>query len=199
MIRPLRIFVEGGTDIKFLKDLILYEFGILLSEQSYVKTAGWTYLFSEKNINQLRRTTDDGGLNLVIIDTDTDFEDRYNWLVRNALTNRVLFSFFLFPTHQLLGDRESLLQSIANPAKYIPFAECFEPYMTCLEAYNSHYIANNNQPLAIPNRKINIYNYLAIHRQVTREHDRNYRDASYWNLAHESLSPLKNFLRPYFT
>lgn len=202
MSQPIcRIFVEGVTDEKFLKDLIRVRFGVKVEDKLFVQTTGYGSLYSEKNLNILQRVQDDGGMNLVIFDADNNFEERNNELKTKAEINKVNIKLFLYPTNNGPGDRESLLQMIASVEKYLPFSKCFDPYMECLKDYKKTYDAGKSREdkLDVPNRKVAIHNYLKIHRKEATERKRDYADVNYWDMNNQQLTPLINFLRLYFS
>jgi hypothetical protein len=195
----IKIFIEGVTDIKLLKDLVFFTFNQSIAEDIFVKTGGYGGLFNEQNLNQLRINTAQDGVNLVIFDADNDFSERKDELLSKAIQYEVEIKLFLFPNNIDSGDREKLLRSIANPDKYTPFDSCFEPYELCLKLYNKQYIQATGYPLNhIPNNKIAIHNYLRLYNQETKEKRRDYMNAEYWDLTHGYLTPLRDFLRPFF-
>lgn len=79
MREDFRIFVEGVADKRFLEQLIGHYFGEV-KDDSIVITGGYTSLLSEKTgnayLNQMKRTSDDGGVNLVVFDADDNCEKR---------------------------------------------------------------------------------------------------------------------------
>lgn len=196
-----RIFVEGVTDVKFLKDLIRVHFGVKVSDELFVQTSGHGSLYNEKNLNLLQRVNDEGGQSLVIFDADNDFDKRSEELMTNAKNNKIDIRLFLYPKNDGPGDRESLLQMIANSETYLPFAKCFDPYMECLKGYKVTYDfgKSKNEKLDVPNRKTAIHNYLKIHRQESTERKRDYTDDTYWNIRSQQLTPLIDFLGLYFS
>ncbi|MBO0930967.1 DUF3226 domain-containing protein [Fibrella aquatilis] len=199
----VRLFVEGVTDVKFLEDYIYYKFNRrIIQENDIIKTGGYGSLYSESSINQLRYTQNQGGINLVIFDADLDFVNRKNELTKKSIDYQIDLELFLYPNNQESGDRESLLQSIANPEKYGSFATCFDPYATCIEAYKAEYDLLNAPkltPFQQNSRKTAIHNYLIMHGQEAREKSRNYADTAYWNLDSDALNPLYSFLAPHFS
>lgn len=195
----IKFFVEGVTDVKFIRDFIFATFNRLIDESFFVTTGGYGSLFNEANVNQLQIINDNGGANLVIFDADSDFTKRRQELISKSEKYSIQINLFLFPNNEESGDRESFLQKNANPEKYSPFATCFDSYMACLMAYNSQLIMAGNTPLNnLPNRKVSIHNYLKIYGQEAIERKRNYTDSNFWDLTHEYSKPLKEFLSPYF-
>ncbi len=210
MKKLLRIFVEGSTDEKFLTDLIRVRFGKIISKSELIITGGWSNLFNEENINVIQLVAAQDGSSLVIFDTDKDsdiveesFVIRQELLINKAKQNKVLINLFLFPSNEEDGDIESLLQTIANPVVYKPFAACFEPYFDCLHAYNRQYQSETGKDLKVwpgkIRRKLALINFLNFHDQESNANKRDYTDTNFWNPNSPALHPLIEFLRPHFS
>lgn len=208
--KKFKIFVEGVTDVKFISDIISHKFNVEPKAEWFVITGGFGKLFSEKSLNQLKRIQDDEGTNLVIFDTDKSFDSieesfeiRHNFLLNKSNESEILIKLFLFPNNQDAGDRELLLQQIANPLVYEPVAICYESYFDCLHTYNEEYQRKKGMSLSIPpqrlKRKLTLSNFLSFHDQRKDEDKRNYADTDFWDLNHPALNPLIDFLRPHFS
>jgi hypothetical protein len=205
----LRIFVEGTTDIKFLKDLVRYEFGQTINDEIIIHIGGWGNLFGETNLNILRLVADQEGASLVIFDADGDedeemtCEQKRQHILEKSNEHSVSFDLFLYPNNIDSGDREALLQKIANPLVFKPFYDCFKAYYECLREYDNQYKVRTGIVLKLlskrPERKVSLFNYLKFHGQESGENKRDYADEAYWNLNSDSLIPLKDFLRPHFS
>ena len=76
MKEVFKIFVEGVADKRFIEQLLLHIWGVTVDENCVISTGGYTNLLGKKTmsayVNQMKMTTDDGGVNLVIFDADED-------------------------------------------------------------------------------------------------------------------------------
>ena len=81
-----KIFVEGDADKRFISQLLEFLFKTSIDQGNIIKTSGWNCLVSPKTeevyVNQMNRTSADGGVNLVIFDADADFEEEINLVER---------------------------------------------------------------------------------------------------------------------
>lgn len=95
-----KIFVEGDADKRFISQLLEFLFKTSIDQGNIIKTSGWNCLVSPKTeevyVNQMNRTSADGGVNLVIFDADADFEDRKKKLScgKNAVMWISSYSYF---------------------------------------------------------------------------------------------------------
>jgi len=76
MSQRVKIFVEGIADKTFLRQYIEHEFNIQFTCDDVITTGGWQDIKTNAIVNQLKKNTADGGVNLVIFDADADFESR---------------------------------------------------------------------------------------------------------------------------
>lgn len=100
---------------------------------------------------------------------------------------------FLFPSNIGNGALENLLCDIAIERKII---DCFENYQECINGYEA------------PVTKSKVYAYLdallpanqkkSDKKDMLKEENRNYRNTHHWNLKHNTLNSLKDFLSPLF-
>lgn len=74
------IFVEGVADKRFIEQLIEHLFGDISECINIINTDGCSNLTSPKKqttyINQMKRTSADNGVNLVIFDADDDYDKK---------------------------------------------------------------------------------------------------------------------------
>ena len=158
------------------------------------KGAGQAY------INQMNINSDNGGINLVIFDADTDTETRRSEILKWKQDNSLDFELFLFPNDKDTGALEDLLEQIINSKNSSIFA-CWNDYEVCLRGSK---IEGRTEPLTTPAKKTKIYGYLEALLGKTRkekdqikEANRNYLNADHWNLSSDALNPLKDFLDKY--
>ena len=203
MKKPVKIFVEGKTDKKFLKDYfqhIFSEFEIF--DENIIDSGGWTNITSQKEQgetirNQMQRNTADDGVNFMIFDADEDFSTRKDDIEQWRAKNNLNFDFFLFPNNTDSGDLEDLLEKIITDQNQ-PIFDCWESYETCLQEHASKIIGKK---MTTPAKKTKIYGYLEAllgesnkEKEKLKEKNRDYRNIAHWNLDTDYLKPLKEFL-----
>ncbi|MFA7381694.1 MAG: DUF3226 domain-containing protein [Bacteroidia bacterium] len=186
-----KFFVEGTADKKFLSDYIQFVFQKDISEQ-IVFVNGKDSLHLVKNqfeINSIK-----GGINLVIFDADSNYEQSLK-TIREKVSelNIELQDIFLFPNNSSKGSLEDLLLKI-TPSEHNDFFDCFNNYENCLKGHKKFYN---------PALKTKVYAYvdtLNLARKpddLAKENKRNYADPYYWDLNSEYLNSLKVFLAKY--
>lgn len=202
MKNPLTIFVEGDADKQFILQF-LESISLPVKESCIVKTLGWNNLISPKieeaYLNQMRRTSADGGINLVIFDADDNFEGRKNELFGWKERQNVNFELFLFPNNRVVGELEDLLEQIINPENQ-PVMDCWADYETALKKVSLPW--RGGTPLTIPAKKTKIYAYLEVllgisksEKNKIKEPNRDYKNEKHWNLKAHALNELGDFLR----
>ena len=77
----IKFYVEGIADIKFLSDYIRFQYNVSLGNDDIIETGGWTKILSdgeggEMITNKMMQNSDNDGLNLLIFDADSDFNQR---------------------------------------------------------------------------------------------------------------------------
>ena len=199
MKRPVKIIVEGVADVRFVQDYISFLFGEDLKEKTDILSAGgWTKLDSDSAfVQQLNQNRDNGGVNLIIFDADTDCQSRRKEILDWKESNNLDFELFLFPNDTDPGALEALLERIINP-KNAPIFECWEKYEMCL---GSKHIEGRSEPLTRPANKTKIYGYLEAllgesksQKEQIKERERNYKNTDHWDLNAEAIAPLREFL-----
>lgn len=83
-------------------------------------------------INQMKRTSADNGVNLVIFDADDDFSKKKDELVKWKEQNNVDFQLFLFPDNSSSDELEDLLELVINPENQ-PVMDCWKTYEDSLK------------------------------------------------------------------
>lgn len=203
MKQIFKIFVEGDADKRFILQLLRFVFDISIDEGHVVISTGCDTLISPKKeevyLNLMRRTSADGGVNLVIFDADDDFEKRKNELLSWKERHNVDFDLFLFPNNNSLGELEDLLEWIINPENQ-PVMDCWGDYETALKEIRLPW--KQGESLTIPAKKTKIYAYLEVllgasksQKLKIKEPNRDYTDKRHWNLESEALKELIGFLK----
>ena len=191
-----RIFSESKADIKFLKDYIEEILHVQLSDNDFDPLGSWSDYKAGGSLKASIKQNhyDDQKTTILILDADNDFEARREEILEDFGEFEVPVSLFLFPNNNSAGNIESLLATIGVDQKLMT---CFLEYETCVRGYNK------------PLNHSRIYAYLDLlldpnhldenNKDLRREEYRNYRNAAHWNLNHAYLTPLREFLQPFFT
>lgn len=198
MRNDLNIFVEGIADARFLKQYIKHVFGEDIADNRIVVLNGWDNLKTEASVSRMRSMSDNGGVNLVIVDADKDFQMRKNEIAVWKQENNVEFELFLLPNNKDTGALEDLLENIINPNNK-PIFECWEEYEK--ELVKLDIPGRTPPPLTTPAKKTKIYGYLEAllgttkeEKEMIKERSRKYGNTMHWNLDAEYLEPLREFL-----
>lgn len=204
-MRRFLMIVEGDADKKFFKDYYHHLFqekapenSIIYPKDSDHDTGGKDKLKSEETLQALRQNTNQGGVNLVVFDADSDCEARRKELLAIKQVFGVEFELFLLPNDRDAGALEDLLEQIINPDNQ-PVMDCWQTYEGELEKVR---IPTKTPPtLTIPAKKTKIYAYLETllgktrsQKKLIKDSYRNYENTQHWNLDAEYLGALKCFL-----
>ena len=192
------LYVEGIADMVFFKQHIQHCFGITVPEEQIVNLEGWTNIKGIAALRRMRSTTDNGGVNIVILDADSDFEARRKDVLDWGQKNGVEFELFLLPNNHDAGTLEDLLENIINPNNR-PIFDCWEHYEQ--ELVQIDIPGRTPPPLTTPAKKTKIYGYLEAllgetksQKELIKEANRNYENPQHWDLEAKYLEPLKAFL-----
>jgi len=198
MKKDFNIFVEGVADARFFKQYISHLFGETVADERLIILKGWDNLKTEASALRMRSMSANGGMNLVIVDADKDFQGRKNEIERWQQDNNVEFELFLLPNNEDAGALEDLLENIINPNNR-PILDCWEDYEK--ELVQLDIPGRTPPPLTTPAKKTKIYGYLEAllgstkrDKEQIKEAYRNYENALHWNLDAEYLEPLEKFV-----
>ena len=169
----------------------------LISKKNQVQSVK-VGLKTEASAVRMRSMSANGGVNLVIVDADKDFQARKDEIAKWQQENEVDFELFILPNNQDMGALEDLLENIINPNNR-PILDCWEDYEE--ELVKLDIPGRTPPPLTTPAKKTKIYGYLEAllgesksQKELIKEVNRNYEEALHWNLDVEYLKPLKEFL-----
>lgn len=197
MTNKFNIIVEGDADVKFMKDYYLHLFGDKIAADRFIKADGWNGLVKEDVCQRLKSMTDNGGINIVIFDADTDVELRRSEIMQYKEQYGLEFELFLLPNNQSVGALEDLLENIINPNNQ-PIFDCWNDYE---EELGHVVIPGRDKPLTTPAKKSKIYCYLeTLHgtsktqKKMIKDANRDYNKTEHWDLDAEYIKPLKEFL-----
>jgi len=175
-------FVEGEDDANFIKDY-LNHLGLYSKDNHFfIPIMGWNKLASVDN--KFKENTLSNGTNVILFDADEDFSGRQSQVKEIIAQKGMETKLFLFPNNQEPGSLDELLLNMVNSLKS-DILKCFDSYCLCLE---------RNPEYGIPGIKEKIYAYLQANNAKCKIGKRNYQDLTIWNLDHDVLKPLKDFL-----
>ena len=157
MKKAFNIFVEGVADERFFKQYIGHVLGEKVADERLVILKGWDNLKTEASAARMRSMTANGGVNLIIVDADKDFQARKDEIASWQKTNEVEFELFLMPNNHDSGELEDLLENIINPNNR-PILDCWENYED--ELVKLDIPGRTPPPLTTPAKKTKIYGYL---------------------------------------
>lgn len=199
MKKEFNIFVEGVADARFIKQYIGHLYGDVVDDERLVILKGWDNLKTEATAIRMHSMSANGGVNLVIVDTDKDFQIRKDEIAKWQQANKVQFELFLLPNNHDAGTLEDLLENIINPNNR-PIFDCWEHYEQ--ELVQTDIPGRTPPPLTTPAKKTKIYGYLEAllgetksQKELIKEANRNYENPQHWNLDAEYLEPLKAFIQ----
>jgi hypothetical protein len=207
------IYVEGSADVKFIKDYFKHLFNKEIKTGDIggiIETKGKDKLATFEN--KLLQTNQNGGINLIIFDADTQknkggFASRLQEIqdvikgVEAKTKTELKYDVFLLPDHASNGALEELLEQIINPANQQIF-DCWKDYESCLTQKKNRFRADGTY--TIPAKKSKIYSYLEVlygetnaEKNLVKDPNRNYLNPDHWDLENELLKPLRAFLTKY--
>lgn len=199
----IRIFCEGISDQRFLRDFLKIHYNINISNEElnsnkYIQNLGsWNKLKIQKE--QITETFSEY-TSLIFLDADDEkvidkpgFDGTIKFvteLMKNW--NWTKYDIFVLPNHQENGTIEDLLEKIINK-KHDQIFECWNEFENCL---------SKDKSLSIPAKKSKIYSYLECLNEKDNCSDRNrdFKNEYLWeirNLENPYISKLKNFLDQY--
>ena len=198
-----KIFVEGPADKRFIEQLIEHIWSVNVNDDCVISAGGYTNLMSEDKetvyVNLMKRTSDDGGVNLVVFDADNDCGARRQELIDLKERNGVDFELFLLPDNIGGGALEDLLERIINPENQAVM-DCWSGYEESLRGVDLPW--RNGNPLTIPAKKTKIYAYLEVllgasksEKKKIKEPNRIYTDRNHWDLDAAALYGLVELLK----
>ena len=197
--RLFTLYVEGIADKVFFKQYFQHCFGIVVPEERIVNLEGWTNIKGISALRRMRSTTDNGGVNIAILDADKDIDARRKDILNWKQEHGVEFELFLLPNNQDAGALEDLLEHIINPNNQ-PIFDCWQHYED--ELVQQEIPGRTPPPLTTPAKKTKIYGYLEAllgttkrEKELIKDPNRNYEDPQHWNLDSEYLEPLKAFIK----
>jgi hypothetical protein len=202
---PIRIFCEGISDQRFLRDFLKVHYEINISDDDlkknrYIENMGsWNKLPS---LDLKIKESYSDYTSLLFLDADDEkvtdkpgFEATIKF-VNELMTawNWTKYGIFVLPNHQDKGTVEDLLENVINK-KHSQIFECWNEFENCL---------SKDKSLTIPAKKSKIYSYLeCLHGVTNQEKDkckdpnRDFQDESLWdirNLENPYILKLKKFL-----
>jgi len=132
--------------------------------------------------NQAGRSKDEGKTVLVLVDANSAAEARRKEMVSDR--GILLEQIFLMPNNQDAGELEDLLLKIIPECSRV-FRECLDQYEGCLKKANAR---------GGPNKKGRLYAYREAVGAEANDGRVDYSIPEHWNLGHDALRPLGEFL-----
>lgn len=189
-MKQVNIFVEGKSDIKFIQDYLGFiKYNVELF--NFIQVGGGVENLHMR-VNEFHRNTVEGGINLIIFDSDDNFESKKADLLSFRSKYFLRFEFFLLPNNSDSGNLETLLENIINPENQV-LIRCFNKYHDCIDKEGR---------FQVPTSKSKIYAYLEALLPKSKSKElqyefRDYKNQDYWNLNSDYLQPLKSFIESY--
>lgn len=186
-------FIEDKAHQKFLIDFITERFSITLNADSFYRLDGWSgYKKGGVALPDYALKADDDFEIITMLDADISPKERRKEVLADFERLGIKSHLFLFPNDEAAGEIENVLVQIAVDRKLI---SCFERYEKCIEGYqkpvNKAKVYAYLDALLEPNKKKN------NKKDFIEEGNRDYRNKVHWDLHHEYLNPLNEFLKPF--
>jgi hypothetical protein len=198
--RKIFILVEGVTDIRIMKELIVLinkniekpdiKSKELTLDSDKIKIVlkainGWGYIKTRETLMDIKQKIEEGYTCLVILDADDvskdpdgGFDKRTSLLNSIKINNDLNFEFFLLPDNMNNGDLEDvLIKSIPEDRKNI--LACIESYRDC---WNNNLLESQKRGRMINKNVIQYYEYYCN------------KSGNTYNFNSENFNPLKYFL-----
>lgn len=206
----VNIYIEGEgrnvPEFEFL-NAVMRNIGIPSDKYQLITTAGYTNLMDSEvamaNVRLMQSNTDEGGINLVIFDADSEendggYDKRKEELIKRQEELGLEFELFLWPDNRSDGDVEVLMERIARQDLYPEFFDCFSRYEKCISQRKK---IDGLPFYQTPNRKGKLHTYfnaLPISNTKKKKFGKGFwrwDDTQIWNLDSEALEPLKEFIK----
>ena len=205
-----KLFVEGIADKKFFIDYLKFTYNVSLDEHDITYLGGWTKLDhleetlgEQATVNEMKKNTANGDVNLVIFDADKDPMSRRTAIEEIKRKNGLDFELFLLPDDTNPGALEELLMSAINPVNQ-PVCDCWTRYESDLTQQRIPW--KNPQIPTVPAKKTQVYVYLEAllgetrkEKKLIKEANRDYKNPNHWDLSAIGLRPLREFLDKFFS
>lgn len=200
---PIKIFCEGISDQRFLRDFLKVHYEINISDEDLKKNKFIENMGSWNKLPSLDlkiKESYSDYISLIFLDADDEkVTDKSGFdgtikFVTELMTawNWTKYDIFVLPNHQDKGTVEDLLENVINK-KHSQIFECWNEFEYCL---------SKDKSLTIPAKKSKIYSYLECLNEKDDCSDRNrdFQDENLWeirNLENPYILKLKDFLDKY--
>lgn len=177
-----KLWVEGPGDKAFVQCLLRHL--NVENVKPYCLHGGVDKLANMET--QIRRSSGGGHRIAMILDANCDYQQKVE--KAKSEIDRLCLPIercFLLPDDEHSGDLETLLERMFVPPHQVIYS-CLDRYGECLR--------NNDPSYQHPAPKGRIYAYCEALGIKPNESERDYADASHWNLEARELEPLKRFL-----
>jgi hypothetical protein len=202
---PIRIFCEGISDQRFLRDFLKVHYEINISDEDLKKNKFIENMGSWNKLPSLDlkiKESYSDYTSLLFLDADDEkvigkpgFDATIKYVTELMIAWKwTKYDIFVLPNHQDKGTVEDLLENVINK-KHSQIFECWNEFENCL---------SKDKSLTIPAKKSKIYSYLeCLHGVTNQEKDkckdpnRDFQDESLWDikdLENPYILKLKEFL-----
>lgn len=201
----IRIFCEGKSDQRFLRDFIEINYNIRINDDElkgnrYIHNlGGWTNL---KNVRTKITEELSDYTSLIFLDADDErVGEKAGFKATRNLVDDLMkqwkwtkYDTYIFPNNKDDGEVEDFFQNIINKDNNGIF-DCWDDLEGC--------ILNKNENYLLPAKKTKIYLYhevLLSDREKCKDANRDFKDKDLWDLNYSTnhyLLNLKNFLDKY--
>ncbi len=182
------LYAEGAEDVIFLKDFVHVRFPA--EKHLFDINATHSKTKIHKVAQQLQENEANDGINIIIFDADDDFQKASQDIIQERDRLGLMLDIFLFPDNAGKGQFETLLMQICPPEN-LPFFDCWKAFDACTRtlptAKSTLYTKTESQ----------CYCELFLDKNVVRKIEKkkiDYTSSDAWNLQHNTLNPLFNFL-----
>lgn len=194
---PIRIFCEGISDQRFLRDFLKVHYEINISDEDLKKNqfienmGSWNKL---KSLEQKIKESHSDYTSLIFLDADDEkvidkpgFDATIKFVTELMATwNWLKYDIFVLPNHQDAGTVEDLLENVINK-QHSQIFDCWNEFENCL---------SKDKSLTIPAKKSKIYSYLECLHGLTNQEKDKCKD-SYRDFQDENLWEIRNLKNPY--
>jgi hypothetical protein len=188
------LFVEGKSDVKFLKDYLNSVFNVNQADIKFDTLGGWAgYKAGGKLKTEIQQRFDEGFPILLVLDADKNCAVRRQEILNDFQNYDIPINLFLFPDNHNVGNLEDLLAEIAVNRKIM---DCFLEFEKCVNEYpkplNDSRIYAYLDMLLFPDKYKNTRN-----EDLRHDEFRDYTNVAHWDLGHPYLNPLREFFQQF--
>lgn len=201
-LNDIRVFCEGKSDQRFLRDFIKINYNIHITDEELKKNQYIHNLGGWSKLKNLEKTITQDYKSIIFLDADDSrVQEKAGRVETEKFIDDLMRSWnwedydkYVFPNNSDDGEVEDFFENIINKENSDIF-DCWDQLEEC--------IANKNKDYLIPAKKTKIYMYhevLLSDKDKCKDAGRDFKDTRLWDLDCENnlyLKRLKNFLDKY--